>query len=51
MQPVGESRARNTLDQLSDAELAARVRGGEPALFELIMRRHNRRCSASRVEF
>ncbi len=43
MQPVGESRARNPLDQMSDAELAARVRGGEPALFELIMRRHNRR--------
>ncbi len=43
MQPIGESHARHTLDQLSDAELAARVRGGEPALFELIMRRHNRR--------
>lgn len=30
-------------DQLSDLEVVTRVRGGEPALFELIMRRHNRR--------
>ena len=43
MQPLSELQARGTLDQLSDAELATRVRGGEPALFELIMRRHNRR--------
>lgn len=43
MQPLVESQPSRTLDQLSDAELAVRVRGGEPALFELIMRRHNRR--------
>lgn len=31
------------LDTLSDEELARRVRGGETALFELLMRRHNPR--------
>jgi RNA polymerase sigma-70 factor (ECF subfamily) len=30
-------------DTLSDSELVSRVRNGEPALFELIMRRYNRR--------
>lgn len=29
--------------QLSDAELVERLRGGEPHLFELLMRRHNQR--------
>jgi RNA polymerase sigma-70 factor, ECF subfamily len=31
------------LDELSDAEVARRVLGGEPALFEILMRRHNQR--------
>src|SRR6185437_200085 len=31
------------IDQPSDAVLVSRVRGGEAALFELIMRRYNRR--------
>jgi len=30
-------------EKLTDEEIAARVRAGEPALFELIMRRHNQR--------
>jgi RNA polymerase sigma-70 factor (ECF subfamily) len=30
-------------ETLTDEEIAARVRAGEPALFELIMRRHNQR--------
>lgn len=36
-------RDRQMLDQLSDTQVALRVRSGEPALFELIMRRYNRR--------
>ena len=31
------------LEQLSDAEVVNRICAGEPALYELIMRRHNRR--------
>jgi RNA polymerase sigma-70 factor, ECF subfamily len=34
---------RESLERLTDAEVAARVLGGETALFELIMRRYNRR--------
>jgi RNA polymerase sigma-70 factor, ECF subfamily len=41
--PLVQPQTRQVLEQLSDAELATRVRNGEPALFELIMRRHNRR--------
>lgn len=33
----------NSRDALSDAEIVRRVRGGETALFELIMRRYNQR--------
>lgn len=40
---LAERPDRQTLDQLSDAELATRVQNGEPALFERIMRRYNRR--------
>src|SRR6185295_12815357 len=36
-------RALDVREGLSDAELVARVRAGETALFELIMRRYNRR--------
>jgi RNA polymerase sigma-70 factor (ECF subfamily) len=41
--PSAASPARDTIEQLSDAELVARVRAGDTALFELIMRRYNRR--------
>src|SRR5690606_26324883 len=34
---------RQVLDQLPDAEVVRRVCSGEPALYELIMRRYNRR--------
>lgn len=40
---LAQRRDRQTLDQLSDMEVVVRVRSGEPALFELIMRRYNRR--------
>jgi len=43
MNRLAERRFRQTMEQLPDAEVAARVRNGEPALFELIMRRYNRR--------
>lgn len=35
--------ARPSYDLLPDEELVARIAGGEPALFELLMRRHNQR--------
>ena len=35
--------ARASNELLPDEELVARVAGGEPALFELLMRRHNQR--------
>jgi len=40
---LAERRDRQLLERLSDEELVARVRAGETALFELIMRRYNRR--------
>src|SRR5579885_3188404 len=44
MEQLAVRRAREeTVDRLSDAMLVDRVRRGEPALFELIMRRYNRR--------
>jgi RNA polymerase sigma-70 factor (ECF subfamily) len=43
MTQLAERRVRQMMEQLPDAELAARVRTGDPALFELIMRRYNRR--------
>jgi RNA polymerase sigma-70 factor (ECF subfamily) len=43
MERLGERRDRLVLEQLTDADLARRVRDGEPELFELIMRRYNRR--------
>jgi RNA polymerase sigma-70 factor (ECF subfamily) len=43
MTQLAEQRLRQLMEQLSDAELAARVRNGEAALFELIMRRYNQR--------
>jgi RNA polymerase sigma-70 factor, ECF subfamily len=43
MTQLAVPRERQLMEQLSDAEVVARVRGGEPALFELIMRRYNRR--------
>jgi RNA polymerase sigma-70 factor (ECF subfamily) len=33
----------SSLTSLSDAEIVARVLGGETALFEILMRRHNER--------
>ena len=35
--------ARPSYELLPDEELVARIAGGEPALFELLMRRHNQR--------
>jgi RNA polymerase sigma-70 factor (ECF subfamily) len=44
MNQLAERRAQRLLmQQLPDTELARRVLNGEPALFELIMRRYNRR--------
>jgi len=43
MTQPAERRVRQLMEQLSDAELVTRIRNGEPALFELIMRRYNRR--------
>ena len=44
MEQLAARRApEGVIDELSDAVLVSRVRGGEPALFELIMRRYNRR--------
>lgn len=43
MSSLAERRDRQLLEQLSDLAVAQRVCGGEPALFELIMRRYNRR--------
>ena len=40
---LAERRDRQLLERLSDEEVVARVRAGETALFELIMRRYNRR--------
>lgn len=43
MMPTARQPDRQPTDQLPDTELVARVRAGETALYELIMRRHNRR--------
>ena len=43
MSLLAARRDRHVLEQLPDAVVAQRVWGGEPALFELIMRRYNRR--------
>lgn len=43
MTPLAAHPDRHALELLGDAEIVARVRGGEPALYELIMRRYNRR--------
>ena len=43
MIPLAARRDRQTLELLSDADIVSRVRAGEPALYELIMRRYNRR--------
>jgi RNA polymerase sigma-70 factor (ECF subfamily) len=40
---LAERRDRDLLERLSDEEVVTRVRAGESALFELIMRRYNRR--------
>ncbi len=41
--PIPQSLAPAAVAQLTDAELVERLRGGEPHLFELLMRRHNQR--------
>lgn len=43
MTSSAERQDPRSLEQLPDAELVNRIRAGEPALFELIMRRHNQR--------
>jgi len=43
MTPLAARPDRQALELLSDVEIVARVRAGEPALYELIMRRYNRR--------
>lgn len=43
MPSIAQRRDRQTLEQLSDTEIVVRVRNGDAALFELIMRRYNRR--------
>ena len=43
MKSLAERIDRRLLERLSDAEVVARVQAGEHALFELIMRRYNRR--------
>lgn len=43
MTSLAERQDNRSLGQLPDAELVRRICAGEPALFELIMRRHNRR--------
>lgn len=43
MHPLSARHDRPELEQLTDAEVAARVLAGDAGLFELIMRRHNRR--------
>ena len=43
MKSPAERTDRRVLEQLNDAEVVARVQAGEHALFELIMRRYNRR--------
>ena len=43
MKSFAERTDRRLLEQLSDVEVVARVQAGEHALFELIMRRYNRR--------
>lgn len=43
MQRLAVRADRQSLERLTDAEVAARVLAGETALFELIMRRYNRR--------
>jgi RNA polymerase sigma-70 factor (ECF subfamily) len=43
MKSLAERTDRRQLERLSDAEVVARVLAGEHALFELIMRRYNRR--------
>ena len=40
---LAERRDRHLLERLTDEEVVTRVRAGESALFELIMRRYNRR--------
>jgi RNA polymerase sigma-70 factor (ECF subfamily) len=40
---VAQTRKLPAPDTLSDEEVVRRVRGGEPALFELLMRRYNQR--------
>ncbi len=43
MKALAERHDRHRLEQLPDLDVAKRVLAGEPALFELIMRRYNRR--------
>ncbi len=43
MNGVDEVAAARTTDRLADTEVVRRVRAGETALFEILMRRHNQR--------
>lgn len=43
MEGTGSSTPVADATTLSDADVVRRVRGGEPALFEILMRRHNQR--------